>query len=113
MWGMQVVDEAKRKAGEPVEQTEFEKREALEAEMPGYAGIKHHVTQDEITRRRHNLQQNTLREADDLHVRSSASFEHPYRPSVDSNAPLFDGAGSGAAAQDHMENGTGPHHVTR
>lgn len=42
---VQVVEEAQRKAGEQIEKTEFEKREALEAEMPGFAGIKHHVTQ--------------------------------------------------------------------
>lgn len=58
----QVIQEAQRRAGETIEKTEFEKREALEAEMPGFAGIKHHVTQDEVSRRRLSLQQNSVRE---------------------------------------------------
>ena len=106
---MQVVEEAKRKAGEPVEKTEFEKREALEAEMPGYAGIKHHVTQDEVTRRRLSFHQTSLQDGADLHMRSSAeggSFDYPYRPSVDSGGPVsFYGPGGAAAAHDRMENG--------
>lgn len=32
--------------------------------MPGYAGIKHHITQDELTRRRLSMQETeTLRES--------------------------------------------------
>jgi hypothetical protein len=62
------VEEAQRHAGERIEKTETEKREALDTEMPGFAGIKHHITQDELSRRRLSLHQNSLREAREHHT---------------------------------------------
>ena len=37
------------------EQDQYEQREALESELPGFAGIKHHVTAEELVRRRRSL----------------------------------------------------------
>lgn len=34
--------------------SDYERREALEGEMPGFAGIKHHISQDEMAVRRRN-----------------------------------------------------------
>jgi hypothetical protein len=64
-----VVAEAARAEG-ATQRTAAETREALEAEMPGYIGIKHHVTQEEVSRRRLSLHQQEL-------LRSSSSRERP------------------------------------
>lgn len=48
-----VVEEAAAREG-AARRSEYERREALEGEMPGFAGIKHHISEDEMVVRRRN-----------------------------------------------------------
>lgn len=100
---VQVVEEAQRRAGETLEKTQFEKREALEAEMPGYKGIKHHITQDEVSRRRLSLHQNSIRVGDlDLGT-GVASGVTPNGGTSAGTAAVFSAVGN--RSQDRMERG--------
>eukprot|EP00892_Ulva_mutabilis_P000727 jgi/Ulvmu1/10655/UM066_0036.1 len=48
-----VAEAAAREGAKEVD--EHEQREALESELPGFAGIKHHLTAEEVVRRRRSL----------------------------------------------------------
>lgn len=90
-----------------MEKTEFEKREALEAEMPGFAGIKHHLTQDELSRRRLSLHQNSLRGSQELHNLTSGegASRSPKGSPVGGAGAVFSAVGN-SSADDRMERGT-------
>lgn len=49
-----VVQEAAQREGAR-NRDAYEAREALESELPGFAGIKHHITAEELVRRRRSL----------------------------------------------------------
>lgn len=48
-----VVQEAAQREGTS-RRSEYETREALAGELPGFAGIKHHISEDEMMERRRN-----------------------------------------------------------